>query len=241
MVSKLLDTFGKGIGMGYNISCRFQKTVNRSPLGTRTRELQLKCLVGAFHGHAHNFSRPRAQLNWQKIVEFMTHTDDFETAQECSEFLVNNYQQVLQILATRDALGKMMDDQGIPSADVFLQWLEEERVFLQWLEEERVYLAGLSKEPVEETLGMDYYQKLVSLDNANAKVAQLTSTWHVFDPHAVKSSKQNSDPETQASYALEMVKHCLVAVQTAESELGITRCWTRDSEEWKAAAIMVGW
>jgi len=36
-------------------------------------------------------------------------------------------------------------------------------VFEEWREEERVYLEGLQKEPITETLEMEYYQKLVNL------------------------------------------------------------------------------
>jgi len=37
------------------------------------------------------------------------------------------------------------------------------KVFEDWLEEEKVYLLGLQKEPLEETLQMEYFQKLLNL------------------------------------------------------------------------------
>jgi hypothetical protein len=39
-------------------------------------------------------------------------------------------------------------------------------VFEHWREEERVYLEGLAKEPIIETLQMEYYQKLINLDSS---------------------------------------------------------------------------
>jgi hypothetical protein len=54
IVEKLLNTFGAGIGLGYDIGCRFGATLARSGLGDKVRNLRLKTLVGAFHGHAHN-------------------------------------------------------------------------------------------------------------------------------------------------------------------------------------------
>jgi hypothetical protein len=36
-------------------------------------------------------------------------------------------------------------------------------VFEEWLDEEKVYLQGLKTEPEEETLQMEYYQKLINL------------------------------------------------------------------------------
>lgn len=41
--------------------------------------------------------------------------------------------------------------------------VESRNVFETWLEKEKVHLAKLSKEPIEETLEMEYYQKLVNL------------------------------------------------------------------------------
>jgi hypothetical protein len=46
-----------------------------------------------------------------------------------------------------------MKDLGISDASVFEAWLVEERTYLQ----------GLKKEPAEETLQIEYYQKLVNL------------------------------------------------------------------------------
>lgn len=104
----------------------------------------------------------------QKIVEFMKHTDAFETSQNLStshfasypppaevstgEFLVNNY-QALEDIENERALTKTMAEQNIANRTVFTQWLEEERV----------YLRALSQEPLRETQEMEYYQKLVNL------------------------------------------------------------------------------
>jgi len=41
--------------------------------------------------------------------------------------------------------------------------ITDAKVFDEWREEERVYLEGLQKEPITETLEMEYYQKLVNL------------------------------------------------------------------------------
>jgi hypothetical protein len=41
--------------------------------------------------------------------------------------------------------------------------ISDTRMFEEWWREERVYLEGLQKEPITETLEMEYYQKLVNL------------------------------------------------------------------------------
>ena len=66
--------------------------------------------------------------------------------------MVNNYKQALVILRSEPALRKTMQDQGIGS----------DATFQEWLLEERTYLRGLQKEPIRETLEMEYLQKLVN-------------------------------------------------------------------------------
>jgi hypothetical protein len=54
IVNALLDAFGLDMGFGYDIGCGFGKTVSSSPLGAKAAELNMKTLVGLFHGDAHN-------------------------------------------------------------------------------------------------------------------------------------------------------------------------------------------
>jgi hypothetical protein len=54
VVETLLEAFGARLGGGYDISCKFGTTLDRSELGPRARDLGYKALVGSFHGHAHN-------------------------------------------------------------------------------------------------------------------------------------------------------------------------------------------
>lgn len=53
-VAVLLDSFGDGIGAGYDTGCKFVAAVDRSELGPKVRELCYKSLVESFHGHVHN-------------------------------------------------------------------------------------------------------------------------------------------------------------------------------------------
>jgi hypothetical protein len=41
--------------------------------------------------------------------------------------------------------------------------IKDQSIFMEWLAEEHAYLTGLNKEPIEETVAMDYYQSLVDL------------------------------------------------------------------------------
>jgi len=69
-------------------------------------------------------------------------------------FLVNNYRQALDILKNTPAiLSKAKHELGV----------EDDAVFETWLAQEQEYLQGLKKEPPNETLEMEYCQRLVAL------------------------------------------------------------------------------
>ena len=69
-------------------------------------------------------------------------------------FLYNNYKQAREILDSGPtALALAMQDLG----------LSDSQISETWQEEERAYLEGLAKEPVIETLEMEYYEKLNNL------------------------------------------------------------------------------
>jgi hypothetical protein len=68
-------------------------------------------------------------------------------------FLLNNYKQALEILDTRSAVNSALVKVGARDMGMVKDWLKEEEE----------YLKGLSKEPLEETLEMEYYKLLLNL------------------------------------------------------------------------------
>ena len=208
IVAKMLDVFGKDLAVGYDIGCSFETTINNSPLGEKAREMNHRCLVGAFHGHAHNrlcqsqflatyveglgledlegcerfFSKSNALApgtrhastfhRRQAISEYALFTDKFETYANLSKpsyplicllyrlyssiigtFLLNNYKQALSLLETKPTIIAALTKVGASSGEVVHEWLLEEGA----------YLCGLTKEPLDETLEMEYYKMLESL------------------------------------------------------------------------------
>jgi hypothetical protein len=106
VVEELLDAFGMKLGAGYDVGCHFGATVANSELGEKAWEKELKCLVGSFHGHAHNrlcqlrcerFSRSNGLAKscryasrfhrQQEITTYAKHFNSFETYANLSEFL----------------------------------------------------------------------------------------------------------------------------------------------------------
>ncbi|KAJ7635957.1 hypothetical protein DFH06DRAFT_1272023 [Mycena polygramma] len=75
MVQRLLDRYGKDVGLGYDIMCAFFKTLLRSSLGQRVVAMNMKGVVPAFHGHAHNRA---CQIGWHPLYVDGVGLEDFE-------------------------------------------------------------------------------------------------------------------------------------------------------------------
>lgn len=70
--------------------------------------------------------------------------------------MLNNYKQALDILDTRSAVESALMKVG--ARDMIM--------VKEWLKEEEEYLRGLTKEPLEETLEMEYYKLLLNLSTS---------------------------------------------------------------------------
>lgn len=109
----------------------------------------------------------------QAITTYFQHNDDFETYANLSkyylmscfsgtnsragEFLYNNYKQALDILSDGEhVLPGLMQDLGVTDVVTFEMWLKEEKS----------YLEGLQCKPEEETVTMEYWQRLVKLNTS---------------------------------------------------------------------------
>ncbi|KAI6105165.1 hypothetical protein EV401DRAFT_1892959 [Pisolithus croceorrhizus] len=144
IISKLLEVFGKDLGGGYDIGCQFKTTLNQSPLGLLACSLNHTCLVGAFHGHAHQCL---CQLDHLTTYTKGLGLEDLETLYaNLSKFLYDNYKQALDTIC-------LMKEQD----------MSNEQVFEKWLAEEKAYLEQLSHKPPEEMLQMEYWEQLIKL------------------------------------------------------------------------------
>ena len=188
MIYKLLTNMKGVLGMGYDIGCSFEATVRDSPIPSDLKH-RFKSLVGIFHGHAHNWLCQLIKLGYyvdrlgledlegckhcfsglnhlssvvhhssifhrrQAISEYARHTDSFETYQSLSRLLCDNYHDALNILSDAPALVSAMEGLGVKATSEFADWLAAEKK----------YLKGLTREPLEETLQMEYVTKLEEL------------------------------------------------------------------------------
>ncbi|KAF8515264.1 hypothetical protein BU17DRAFT_76911 [Hysterangium stoloniferum] len=214
VVAKLLQVFGKDLGCGFDIGCRFKTTLARSPLGPQAKELNYTSLVGGFHGHAHRRLCQLVHLaTYTKgfrledlegsIKTYFKYNDDMEVYQNLMTFLYNNYKQALDVINSGPtALSQVMQDLQISNFNVFEEWCEEEKIYLEWL----------SKEPIVETLEMEK-----NLDNFRAAWIQAT-------PITISTKGYEKD---------------LKIVQDLEKKLVVAKCWEPGSAEWVNTSKLV--
>ncbi|KAK7039291.1 hypothetical protein VNI00_010196 [Paramarasmius palmivorus] len=76
IVNQLMEDFSADLCVAYDIMCAFFKTMLRSPrLRAKVKEMRLKGVVPAFHGHAHN---RKCQLSWHPMYYLGVGMEDFE-------------------------------------------------------------------------------------------------------------------------------------------------------------------
>ncbi|KAF9049005.1 hypothetical protein BJ165DRAFT_1343532, partial [Panaeolus papilionaceus] len=268
-VDRLLDAFGSDLGIGYNIGCKFRTTLKNSPLGPRAEELRTRCLVGNFHGHAHNckcqlknlaayidgtgtedlencepyFSLSNALApstrsasifhRRQTINGYVKHTDTEDTYLSLSSFLVKNYKRSLEIIARKDTLSGQMQQQGLG---------KDTSLFQQWLSEEHEYLTKLSREPEEETIKMEYVQKLQSFFKTEAALTASQAEWISLSPSTIDTTPDETRRiETKRRQLQERHQRELEIIHALEFKLGIKPedRWVPGDQEWEAAAKLV--
>ncbi|KAI5982014.1 hypothetical protein EDD15DRAFT_2378548 [Pisolithus albus] len=270
-ISKLLDAFGDSLAGSYDIGCKFGTTLSRSTVRPRARALKYTSLVPAFHGYAHRrlcqlrflaryvdgmgledlegcermFSKTNGLASAvryasafhrrQAIAGYIAHNDEHEVYQNLTTMILNNYRQALRIIQEgKNTLPHLMDDLGITDVSVFSAWLLEENE----------YLASRSCEPEEETLQMEYWQKLVNLDASRSHLGDLA--WTVATPCSTGTSSfvqrdiaATTRKETMRRHAMENFEKDLRMVQDLEVKLGITKRWVPEDEEWQTTGRLV--
>ncbi|KAF8189469.1 hypothetical protein K438DRAFT_1763685 [Mycena galopus ATCC 62051] len=145
----LIQHLGQDIGNGYDVGCDFQTTIKKSPLAARAKQCNFRCLVGAFHGHAHN-----------------------RLCQLC-KFIDGNYKQALDTLKKENTLLQWMVEEDITSFDTFRIWLEEEKEFLLGLKTgSKDQTETLEMEYVQKLVNLDSSRAKYLVVSAEARKAQ---------------------------------------------------------------------
>ncbi|KAG6875525.1 hypothetical protein C0992_003483 [Termitomyces sp. T32_za158] len=107
--------------------------------------------------------------------------------------------KLLRLINGLPALEKQMTDQKVANFKTFNSWLVEEKEYLQ----------GLSREPLEETLQMEYYQKLVNLADSQKKLDEAQVQWLVITPENMGHRYQCCLDKLESLVVAQMFELCL--------------------------------
>ncbi|KAG2342390.1 hypothetical protein BDR05DRAFT_976518 [Suillus weaverae] len=241
VVARLLNVFGDNLGGGYDISCQFKITLKNSSLGPLICSLHHTCLVGTFHGHDYQclcqlsslttyikglgledlemcertFSKSNSLASALSIDSYFDHNDDFGVYGDLSNFLHSNYKQALDILANGDAtLSKVMQDPGVGD-----------------------------DEPEEETLQMEYWQRLVNLSASRwvfvSDVYSLLSTLQCPSSQWTCTRMLHPMIPSAQHHAVEDYERNLKFVQALECKLEVTMCWVPEDMDWQRVGRLI--
>ncbi|KAJ7931898.1 hypothetical protein B0H13DRAFT_2308282 [Mycena leptocephala] len=261
IVDALLDTFGKKLGIGYDIGCHFEATIKNSGLSDRAKESMLSMLVGAFHGHAHN------RLCQLKFLATYVKGLGLEDLEGCERFFfksnalakpvlyasrfhrqqeITTYIKQFDSFETYTNLSKFLCNNYQQALEILAtepalkEWMRREGVlsfdeFEQWLAEEKEWLLSKknSKAVPDDTLEMEYVQQLVNLSVSEAKFSTIGRQG--------RNTDGDYDPSKQAAmkrarkHAEEIRNRDQQVVIDMEDRLQITDRWTTSSPGWVAA------
>ncbi|KAJ7664832.1 hypothetical protein B0H14DRAFT_3696647 [Mycena olivaceomarginata] len=155
------------------------------------------------------------------VVVDMVQSGELAKYQGLTIFIANKYRRTLKIKQGLPALHDAMRALNVSTRDVFKTWLTKEKEYLQ----------SMKKEPEEETMEMDYYQKLVNLHHSKERLQDIRRV-NVFVPAATNTTYAEAAKQTRPTKNL-------ATVQDLELRLGIETRWVAGGEEWAKAALMV--
>ncbi|KAI6137140.1 hypothetical protein F5141DRAFT_996148, partial [Pisolithus sp. B1] len=119
-VNWLLNVCGQNQAVGHDIGCVSKKTIATSSLGTKAQEKQLKVVVNAFHGFAHNCM---CQLENHLHYQLGFGNEDLET---CKCIFSSSNNMALLICHTLEFHWKQFLDLH------FSQWDSDKYLELSW-------------------------------------------------------------------------------------------------------------
>ncbi|KAJ7805132.1 hypothetical protein B0H14DRAFT_3091661 [Mycena olivaceomarginata] len=267
VVDSLIEHLGDNIGNGYNVGCDFQTTIKNSPLAARARQCNFRCLVGAFHGHAHNRLCQLCNLatyvlglgceDLEGCERFFSGSNGLaKSCRYASRFHrqqeITSYVKHYDSFHTYANLSKFITNNYKQAIDILKKedalrvWMREEgiadySVFRIWLEEEKTFLLGLKagSKDQSETLEMEYVQKLVNLDASRVKYAVVAGEARKAQAGDAPYTPGVSKAELARRHARAKVDRDLEAVQELEEKLGISDRWTSESPQWTATVQQV--
>ncbi|KAK7013207.1 hypothetical protein R3P38DRAFT_2546483 [Favolaschia claudopus] len=251
VTNAILEAFGPDLGIGYDIGCGFCITIRNSPLGEKAKALNLKTLVGAFHGHAHN------RLCQLKYLATYVNGLGLEDLEGCERFfsksnslsravryasVFHRRQSIATYLAHTDTFDtyanlstflinnykQALELLGLePSLKFAMQQagIPNKDVFKERLRMEDEYLRKLIKEPEEETDQMEYYRRITVLEEKRKRKNQVCA-------------RDSPAKPVVRRHAWEGYLRAIRACEELEVKMDIERWWTGQEEYIKAGELV---
>ncbi|TFK59525.1 hypothetical protein BDN72DRAFT_944548, partial [Pluteus cervinus] len=191
----ILDTYGAGQCLGYDIGCTHHKTVAKSPLNSQARELKLEFVVDLFHGYSHERS---CQLNFLPLYRPACGIEDFATCERIFSSLnsavrlirhashfhwlqhidlhfnqwdQDHYQDLTKFIHDNYRQALKIIEVNVPKLDDFKATFGFSGAdFESWYREEKAYLSVLTEtEPLFDKNLIVYVEALQELKDAEKK------------------------------------------------------------------------
>ncbi|KAH0826019.1 hypothetical protein J3R83DRAFT_7500 [Lanmaoa asiatica] len=201
VINQLLEICGKDqYFISHDIGCTSRSTTAPSPLGPKAAELNLKAVVNAFHGFAHNRA---CQLENHSLYLQGLGNKNLETCERIfvssnstaalihhasyfywTQFLDLHFNQWDQDKYLE--LSKFLFNNYKQALDIISKWMDKLEEFVHvtrytgvdfkaWHEEEKKYLKDYTNEPDKTTIVVEYVELLQKLQFAKATYGSITS------------------------------------------------------------------
>ncbi|KAL0058612.1 hypothetical protein AAF712_014708 [Marasmius tenuissimus] len=230
---------------GYNLGCKFNITIKKSPLRQLAVKEKLKILVGLMHSHAHN---RRCQLLYLMLYIFAAGIEDLEvlehlfsqsnalTSATCHTSIFHQRQMIQEWMHHHDnfeAYANLSKFIYNNYAQVLEILAGKEKIFKE-MEELGVKKPSDDTPPEDEAI-IELFQKLVSLKGCQE---QLKSSRTVFLQYKPADKDKTSRLEQNMRQESELETKLMAEVHMLEQKLKVKDRWTEGSEAWRKAAEM---
>ncbi|KAF7319716.1 hypothetical protein MKEN_00753400 [Mycena kentingensis (nom. inval.)] len=262
VVDIILECLDDDVGLGYDIGCHFKTTLANSKLGPLAFAKRLRCLVGSFHGHAHNrlcqlsylatYIEGLGREDLETLERFFSRSNAlarscrnasrFHRQQEITTYLkytdvFETYPNLSQVICTRykSALKLLADEPAVQ------QLMRDEGIVAQdfddALREEREHLLALktsSTKPVE-TLEISYVKSLQKLQASSELVAERRSAARRSRGDDAPFVSGRTKAEIDLRHAQERLDRDAKVVESLEVSLDIVNRWQTNWPQYKKA------
>lgn len=249
------------LAIAYDISCKFSKTLSRSPLKALAQWCRYLPVVGTMHGFSHerlcqllflmlyivgcgleDGEGDERFFNVANALAAITrHQSTFHRRQAISEFLyykdIETYSNLSRFLHGnyKQAL-EILSTRDALSTSMKNAGITSPQVFYDWLVEEGEYLRNLCRTPPQETVAMEYYLKLEALQSCQGRLLKLRQS---FISYVAGKRDSGTSYEKKHRNEEENERKLIADVQALEAFLKIEVRWVEGCEEWVGAKKMV--